>query len=221
LSDRHAHLKDNAWRELAELDAKLELGEIDDDGWHRAIEALIVPAYLAGDTPRQQSGRSGTAADWEYARSHIADAIDRPGSFLDVGCASGYLIECVARWAPVAVEPYGLEIAPALADLARRRLPHWADRIWVGNARSWSPDRRFAYVRTGLEYAPPARRQELVEHLLSFCDRLIVGVFNEQAHERPTEEEVRSWGYRITGRSERPHRTKPGMAYRLFWIDAA
>jgi hypothetical protein len=129
-------------------------------------------------------------------------------------------MECLPRWTRFRVEPYGLEISQELAELARRRLPHWAGRIWVGNARYWKPDRRLTYVRTGLDYAPPGRRRELVEHLLSFCDRLIVGVFNEQECARPTEEMVRSWGYGIAGRSERPHRSKRGMTYRLFWIDA-
>jgi hypothetical protein len=32
--DPYAQLKDVAWRELAEIDAQLERGEIDDEGWH-------------------------------------------------------------------------------------------------------------------------------------------------------------------------------------------
>jgi hypothetical protein len=38
--------------------------------------------------------------------------------------------------------------------MARHRLPHWADRIAVGNALDWIPGRSFDFVRTGLEYAP-------------------------------------------------------------------
>jgi hypothetical protein len=38
------------------------------------------------------------------------------------------------RWARHDIEPYGPELTPALAELARRRLPEWADRIFVGNA---------------------------------------------------------------------------------------
>ncbi len=57
--------------------------------------------------------------------SLVADAIDRDGSLLDVGCANGYLMECLPRWTPFDVEPYGLEISSDLAELARRRLPHW------------------------------------------------------------------------------------------------
>jgi hypothetical protein len=44
-------------------------------------------------------------------------------------------MESVAAWCAergLAIEPYGVDISPALAELARRRLPQWADRIWVG-----------------------------------------------------------------------------------------
>lgn len=180
-----------------------------------------MPAYLAAATPWEQSGKSGDASDWVYARSHVADAIERAGTFLDVGCANGYLLECLSSWTSFAIEPYGLEIAPELAALARERLPHWADRIWVGNALTWDPPRRFTYVRTGLEYVPPARRRELVERLLGVCERLIVGVFNEHESEQTTEDALGGWGHRIAGRSTRPHRTKPGMEYRVLWIDAS
>jgi hypothetical protein len=80
-------------------------------------------------------------------------------------------MESVVRWSEQAVEPYGLEIAPELAELARRGLPEWADRISVGNALHSLPQRRFEFVRTGLEYVPARRRRELVERLLSFCGR--------------------------------------------------
>jgi hypothetical protein len=62
---------------------------IDEDGWFAAMQALITPAYLAGTNPRAQSGHSGDERRWSEARSLVADASDRDGSFLDVGCASG------------------------------------------------------------------------------------------------------------------------------------
>lgn len=219
-ADPYAPLKDDAWRDLQRVDALLERGEIDEDVWHREIAAIVVPAYLAAETPWEQSGKSGGADDWEYARSHLVHAFDRVGSFLDVGCANGFLMESVVRWSRFAIEPYGLDIAPELVELARRRLPRWADRIWVGNALTWEPPRRFSFVRAGLEYVPKRRRRELIERLLAFCDRLIVGVFNEHESERTTEETLRSWGLRIAGRSERSHPRKHGMEYRVLWIDA-
>jgi hypothetical protein len=216
--DPYAHLKDRAWREITAIDEALERGEIDEAGWHTAIAEIIVPAYLSADTPWAGSGKIDSEDDWDHSRSLIADAIDHDGSFLDVGCANGYLMECVPRWTRYAVEPYGVDISDELATVARERLPDWADRIWVGNALMWEPPMRFTYIRTGLEYVPIPRRRQLVEHLVGSSDRLIIGVFNEQAVEHATEELVRSWGFPITGRTERPHR-EPTMTYRCFWID--
>jgi SAM-dependent methyltransferase len=218
-ADPYAQLKDNAWREQAEIDRRLERGEIDEDGWHDEMQAIIVPAYLAAETPWEQSGKSGDEAGWEYARSLIADAIDRGGTFLDVGCANGFLMECLPRWTPHHVEPYGLDISRELAELARSRLPAWADRIFVGNAIDWEPPRRFTFVRTGLEYVPHPRRPRLVARLLGWCDRLIVGTFNEHESERTTEEALRSWGFAIAGAAARAHRRHPGMEYRALWVD--
>lgn len=218
-ADPFAPLKDNAWREIADIDDRLERGEIDDAGWHAAMARLVVPNYLAADTPWGGSGKTGTKADWEYSRSHIAHAIDRDGSFLDVGCANGYLLECLAGWTPYNLTVYGLDIASKLVELAARRLPDWRDRFFVGNALTWQPPRRFTYIRASLDAVPGHRRRELFERLLRQTDRLIIGVFNEQVDERPTEELVRSWGYRIAGRSERTNRHKPAVDYRVFWVE--
>ncbi len=179
-----------------------------------------MPAYLAADTPWGQSGKSGTEEDWVWSRALIAHAVDRDGTFLDVGCANGYLMQCLPGWTRHSLEPYGLEIAPELAALARSRLPQWADRIFVGNALHWTPPRRFTYIRTGLEYVPPKRRRELVERLLAWCDRLVVGVFGEHESERTTEQTLAGFGLAIAGRSVRPNRRKPGMEHRVLWIDA-
>jgi SAM-dependent methyltransferase len=218
--DPFAHLKENAWRESADLDARLASGEIDEETWHRELQDILVPAYLAAPTPWQQSGKSGTHDDWVYSRAPLAHAIDRDGSFLDVGCANGYLIECLPGWTHFDLEPYGLDLSRELVQLARRRLPRWSDRIWVGNALRWKPPHRFTYVRTGLEYVPRHRRRELIERCLGWCDRLVIGVFGEHQLERTTEDAVRSWGFPIAGRSERAHRRKPGMEHRVLWIDA-
>jgi len=88
----------------------------------------------------------------------------------------------------------------------------------VGNALGWAAPLRFDVIRTGLEYVPRHRRRDLVEHLLGFCGRLVIGVFTEERKMRSTEALVASWRYRIAGRSERPHR-EPRLEYRVFWID--
>src|ERR671915_499848 len=192
--------KEGGWREVAAIDAAYAARELDDAGWHEAMAALVVPAYLAAATPEGGSGSSRDPAGWEYARSLIADAVEPGQSFLDVGCANGHLMESMAVWA--GVEPHGLEISPELAELARRRLPHWSERIWVGNALHWTPPRRFDVIRTGLDYVPPPRRRELVEHLLGYCNRLVIGVHNEERGVPGLATEVASWGFDIAGRTE-------------------
>jgi SAM-dependent methyltransferase len=209
--------KEGGWREIAAIDAAYARGEIDDAAWHEAMAALVVPAYLAAETAPGGSGSSRDESGWEYARSLLADAVAPGQSFLDVGCANGHLMESMAAWA--GVDPYGLEISPELAELARRRLPHWADRIWVGNAAEWVPTRRFDVVRTGLDYVPPPRRAAYVARLLGFCSRLVIGVFNEERETGALEAEVVSWGFEIAGRTEREH-PHPRLAYRAFWVDA-
>jgi SAM-dependent methyltransferase len=209
--------KEGAWREMAAIDAAYARGELDDAGWHAANAALVVSAYLAAESPEGGSGSSRDAAGWEYARSLLADAAVPGQSFLDIGCANGHLVECMSRWA--GIEPYGLEISPALAELARTRLPQWSDRIWVGNALDWLPPRTFDVVRTGLDYVPAPRRRQLLEHLLSYSGRVVVGVFNEERDERSLEHLVAAWGFEVAGRTEREH-PHPRLAYRALWIDA-
>jgi len=217
VDERLAAAKERGWREVATIDAAYEAGEITDAHWYEAMAALVVPAYLAAETPEAGSGSSRDAAGWEWARSGIAKAVEPGWCFLDVGCANGHLMESMAAWA--GVEPFGVDISPELAELARRRLPQWADRIWVGNAATWEPPRRFKAIRTGLDYVPADRRPDLVEHLLGFCDRLVIGVANEERDTPGFEGELASWGYEIAGRSVRDH-PHPQLVYKAFWIDA-
>jgi hypothetical protein len=95
-------------------------------------------AYLPTDDPCAQSGFYGSAERWEAARRTIGEAIDGSGTFLDVGCANGLLMESVVARSDYEIEPYGVDLAPGLVDLARARLPTWADRIWVGDAATWT-----------------------------------------------------------------------------------
>ena len=126
-------------------------------------------AYLRGKTPQEGSGFGGDDQAWQQARMHITEGITGAGSFLDVGCANGLLMESVTRWCAersLRIEPYGLDLAPGLVDLARQRLPQWADRIWVGNALDWMPPSsiRFDYVHVLLDCVPASRRGDLIRH---------------------------------------------------------
>jgi hypothetical protein len=94
-----------------------------------------------------------------------------------------------------------------LVELARRRLPQWRERIFVGNALFWEPPLRFDYVRTELVYVPPSRRREYVERLLREVvapeGLLIVCSYGSSRPEGVRAEdltaEIREWGMAIAG----------------------
>lgn len=220
-------LKERGWQEVAAVNQALASGQIDEEQWHEAMASLIKPAYLSAENPYAQAGHGGDAATWDASRGFVADALYRSGSFLDVGCASGILMESVQRWGitkNLSIEPYGLEIIPELADLARRRLPHWAARIYTGNIRQWrSPNMRFDYVLIRPEYAPEHRRAELVHHVLNQVlesdGRLIIFVGTEEVDARSVEASVTNAGLGIHGRVEIAHPKDQRVVRRLFWID--
>jgi SAM-dependent methyltransferase len=173
-------------------------------------------AYLATDDPRAQSGFHGSAERWEAARRPIAEAIARPGTFLDVGCANGLLLESVAEWSPFPVEPYGVDFAPGLVELARRRLPRWADRIWTGDAAMWEPPFRFDFVHVRLEIGSLGR-------VLGFGRRMIVssdGSFRrpDSSRAEPVGERLRELGLEVAAelyRSSEEHQVEIAVA----WVD--
>ncbi len=168
-------------------------------------QALHERKYLVGANPRQQSGFGRDEQDWERFRRPIVEPVEMDGSFLDIGCANGLLMESIVAWAAEdghRVEPYGLDISEKLAELARHRLPRWRDRIFVGNALFWEPPMRFDFVRTEMVYVPNTRRRQYIQRLLERFvapgGRLIVCSYGssrpEGARAEPLVDEMRSWG---------------------------
>ena len=164
--------------------------------------------YLAGTNPRQQSGFGRDEQDWERFRRPIIAPITKDGTFLDIGCANGLLMESIARWAAEeahSIEPYGLDISEKLAELARNRLPKWSNRIFVGNALFWKPPFTFDYVRTEMVYVPNQLRQEylerLMEHVVTPGGRLIICVYGSSRPEgertEPVLDDIQKWSFNI------------------------
>jgi SAM-dependent methyltransferase len=170
--------------------------------------ALHEAKYLAGENPRQQSGFGRDELDWERFRRPILAPVETGGSFLDIGCANGLLMESVVRWSREdghLVEPYGLDISEKLVELARRRLPQWNERIFVGNALFWEPPSPFDFVRTELVYVPKTLRRPYAERLLGRFvapgGRLIVCSYGSSRPEGARAEllvdEMSDWGLSI------------------------
>jgi SAM-dependent methyltransferase len=171
-------------------------------------KALLESRYLAATDPRKQSGFGRGERDWERFRRAVVAPIDADGTFLDVGCANGLLMESVADWSRQDghdVEPFGLDVSERLAELARQRLPHWRERIFVGNALFWEPPHRFDFVRTELVYVPPTLRRRYAERLLTRVvapgGRLLVCSYGssrpEGARAEPLLDELREWRLEI------------------------
>lgn len=178
-------------------------------------QRLLEPAYLGAGTAQGGSGFGGDATEWREARSMLCDAVDRDSTLLDVGCANGLLMESVVAWCAergVRVEPYGVDLSAALVAVARRRLPHWADRIWVGNALEWVPPggRRFDVVHTLLDVVPENRRGDLVAHLLATAvtpgGRLMVSQYGEPDPHWWAPAVLERLGYEVGGVTRRPTR---------------
>jgi hypothetical protein len=182
-----------------------------DEEYYADNVRLLEPAYLRGTTPQEGSGFGGDAARWRARREMIVHGIDRDGTFLDVGCANGLLMESVREWAAergYQIEPYGVDLAPGLVALARSRLPHWADRIETGNAIDYRPadGRRFTFVHLLLDAVPVARRTDLLHHALDTLvepgGRLLVSHYQgDGGTDLTAAEHVRALGFPVAGES--------------------
>lgn len=181
-SAKRVQAKIHAQRMIDAAADDLARGVVDDQGWSRRVADALSSAYLLEDDPRWQSGFDGDSRLWREARELILAPINRDGTFLDIGCATGYLMECLQTWAQErqrSLMMYGLELSPALVAAARKRAPELASRIFEGNVLDWAPPHRFTFVHTGLEYVPAHRQSWLVRRLLDeFLEpggRLIAG----------------------------------------------
>lgn len=144
--------------------------------------------YLQEDDPIRQSGFSGGPERWRAERIPILEPVDKDGPFLDVGCANGYLLECLVRWAKergIDLVPFGLDQGSALVDLARLRHPGIESNFFVGNAWNWTPPMHFHYVYTLYDCVPVSYLGKYVTRLASQfvapAGRLIIGAYGSRS----------------------------------------
>lgn len=149
-------------------------------------------SYLLRSDPIEQSGFGGGPARWRAEREPILEAISTDGDLLDVGCATGYLLECLVGWGTergLTLTPYGLDQGARLIALARQRFPDCPDQFYVGNAWDWVPPRRFHYVYMLLDVVPdnhaPSHLSRVFEEFLAPGGRLIVGDYGSHSRGIP------------------------------------
>jgi len=208
-----------------------------DDEYYERIRALLEDAYVSADERGDVFGGSGSSGDmtsWEGKRRVIARAFDRPGRWLDIGCANGLLMETLAAWVAERghrIEPYGLDLSNRIAERARKRLPHWATRIWTGNVMKFEPPIRFDYVTVLADAVPIQSRRELLMRLarlyLKPGGRLILSCYapggfllGKPALEAESAAEIlRAAGFDPVGETEVRNPVTGAAKVRVAWID--
>lgn len=150
------------------------------------VRAILEDTYTSHNEPWRQSGMSGPYERWESLRRPVADCVHRSGSFLDIGCANGYLLECLLAWTAERdqhIDSHGLDISEKLLALARERLTDYANQLYLGNAFNWMPPQRFDFVRTELVYVPDGLEAEYISRLLDVFlkpgGRLLIASYSE------------------------------------------
>lgn len=183
-------------------------------------------AYLREEDPIRQSGFSGGAERWRAERVPILDAIRDDGDLLDVGCANGYLLECLLKWGGergLTLTPHGLDQGSRLTELAKVRLPEYADNFHVGNAWDWQPSRKYRYVYMLYDCLPVGYLADgvsrLLERVVAPKGRLIVGAYGSKSDSVPPFDIsgfLESEGFTVSGNAE----GGAGPITKFAWLDA-
>jgi SAM-dependent methyltransferase len=170
---------------------------------------LLEESYLTDTDPIRQSGFGGGPERWRAEREPILEAAESDGDFLDIGCANGYLLECLVRWSKergVTLVPHGLDLGRRLIELARKRLPEFSGNFHVGNAWEWTPPRMFRYVYTLCDCVPSEYLEEYIHRLRSRTvtpgGRLIVGAYGSRSEGNPAFDVaafLQSTGFEVVG----------------------
>ena len=173
--------------------------------------AELEAAYLRASDPIAQSGFHGGPVRWRAEREPILDAITEDGDILDVGCANGYLLECLVGWGRergLMLTPYGLDQGARLIELARGRFSGLEDHFSVGNAWDWEPPRTFRYVYQLLDVIPDeylaAHLPRLLARFVAPGGRLIVGDYGSHSRGIPARDVaavLRGAGLTVAGTS--------------------
>lgn len=175
----------------------------------RALEE----SYVQETDPVRQSGFGGGHARWRTERELVLDAVSDDGDFLDVGCANGYLLECLVQWGHerhVRLTPYGVDCSAQLIALAKQRLSQYASHFWVANAWEWLPLRQFRHVYSLDDCVPqellPAYIRRLVTRYVETGGTLIMGAYgsySKQEAARDIATDIAAAGFRVAGSSSR------------------
>ena len=204
----------------------LDKGEISEEEWFEIHNKFFTEIYLKSDNPRLQSGHRGDEARYRYTQGMILEAFWKDGSFIDIGCANGYLIEKLQQWirnSGITINFYGLDISRGLIEAAKKRLPGLKENLFFGNGLYWKPPMKFDYVCVReLDYVPKGKRRDFFFHLYDFLSsngRLILGPFTENGMDKGLINEIEEWGIKPSGFCFKSHQDHKQLCRKLYWFD--
>jgi hypothetical protein len=170
-------------------------------------------SYLREVDPVRQSGFGGGEQRWRTERELILDAVTGDGDLLDVGCANGYLLECLVKWGRergIRLMPCGLDCGANLVALAKARFRQRASHFWVGNSWDWVPPHPFRYVYSLYDCVPEAMLSAYILRLATLyvaeAGTLILGAYGSMTSQEPARDitaDITAAGLVVSGWSSR------------------
>jgi SAM-dependent methyltransferase len=140
------------------------------DKWLDNLKKELEESYLRFPEPWKQAGFMLDENAWIEYRKPIADCIDKSGTFLDVGCSNGYLLECLVKWTAergIKIVPWGIDLSEKLIAVAKERLAGYASNLVVGSATKWVSPIKFDFVRAELGYVLDESQEQFIQKIFS------------------------------------------------------
>jgi SAM-dependent methyltransferase len=132
-----------------------------------SLKKDISETYIKYKEPWKQAGFLLGQEEWELCKKPIAECIEKPGTFLDIGCSNGYLLESILKWNSFSIIPYGIDLSLKLIELAKARFPQFSPNFFVANAPDWSSSVHFDYVRTDLDSVLADSQEQYLHKVLN------------------------------------------------------
>ena len=206
------------------IDAALDNNEISKNEWYELNNIYFTNLYLSKDNPRGQSGHGGDEYHYAFAQMPVLEAIYKNGTFCDVGCANGHLMEMVHKWAAALgfdLQMFGVDISEGLIELAKKRLPQWYERFFIGNAFYWKPEQKFDYIHTSAKVPEDDKHmyyEHLMENYLADGGRMIIGPYWYE-NEDTVQKNLLGFGLSPTGYIIKTHYNAPNWFRKAIWLD--
>jgi hypothetical protein len=124
------------WQARADaLDEAHARGRIEDAQWFAEMAAIFEAAYLAGDNPRARRASAATRRAVRRPASRLRRRSTATEPFSTSAARATTCSRASSRGPPHRIEPYGLDLAPALVELARQLVERPVGEVVVPAAR--------------------------------------------------------------------------------------